>query len=115
MTAAAKKLTKAGVEIKEFKAKQKGDPRAVFGVFDLAMRDGKKAVEELEKIENENDPYMFFGLMVTQALKRLEWKPNGAKEIRVLKELAKLDLEMKSTAMEPWMLIKGFLIKLSSI
>ena len=110
-----KALVKAGVEVKEFKAAEKADMKAVFDIYNIALRDGVKAVRELEKIESEQDPYMFFGLMVSQALKKLEWKPNGVRERRVLKELATVDMQMKSTAVEPWMLVKSFLLRAKTI
>jgi len=113
--AAVKALAKAGVEIKEFKTVAKADARAVFGIYDIALRDGARAVRELEKIENEQDPYMFFGLMVSQALRRLEGRPNGVRERAVVRELGKLDIKMKSTGFEPWILVKTFLVRLSAI
>ena len=72
-------------------------------------------VKELEKIEAEQDPYMFFGLMVSQALKKLEWRLEGAREKRAVRELGKVDMQMKSTGIDPWMLIKSFLIRLKTI
>lgn len=110
-----KNVVKAGVEVVEFKSVAKVDPRAVFNVYDLAFKDGRKAVLELEKIEASQDPYMFFGLLVSQALKRLEWKPKGTKEKRVLKELSRVDMLMKSSSVEPWILIKGFLLRVKEI
>ena len=91
------------------------DPRAVFNILDLSLRDGKKAVAELEKTQSTQDPYMFFGLMVSQALKKLEWKPNGKKERKLVQELAKIDMQMKSTAYEPWMLVKSFLLRAATL
>lgn len=113
-TAAYKELKKRGIEIKEFKEAGGVDFRKVFGIYDLALRDGKRAVEELEKIEAEEDPYMFFGVLVSQALKKFEARA-GEKEKKALKELSRLDKLMKSTGYEPWILIKGFLVRLSSL
>ena len=113
-TAAYKELKKRGIEIKEFKEAGGVDFRKVFGIYDLAFRDGKRAVEELEKIEAEEDPYMFFGVLVSQALKKFEARA-GEKEKKALKELSRLDKLMKSTGYEPWILIKGFLVRLSSL
>ncbi len=113
--AATKALMKAGVEVREFKAVAKVDMRAVFNIYDMALRDGVRAVAELAKIENEQDPYMFFGLMVSQAIRKLEWQPDGAREKRILKELAKVDMQMKSTAVEPWMLVKSFLLRAATL
>ncbi|MBQ6130635.1 hypothetical protein IJI72_03055 [Candidatus Saccharibacteria bacterium] len=112
---AAKKLAKAGVEVREFKMAGKGDSRAVFEIYDLALKDGAQAVRALEKIQAEQEPYMFFGLLASQALKRLEWRPNGTKERRAVKELAEVDMKMKTTAVEPWLLVKSFLVRLSSL
>ena len=108
-----KNLKSSGVEIQEFALKAKPEAKMVFGVLDTALRDGKRAVAQVEQIELEQDPFMFFGLMVTQALKKFEQK-GGAKEKRLLKELAKLDMEMKTTGLDPWMLIKAFLLRVKS-
>lgn len=112
---ATKALVKAGVKVEEFKLREPVDMKAVFNIYDVALRDGARAVAELTKIEATQDPYMFFGLMVSQALKKLEWRPNGAKEKRVLKELATVDMQMKSTAVEPWMLVKSFLLRVATL
>lgn len=109
-----KALKAAGVEMQEFATFARPDAGAVFGILDLALRNGEKAIREVEKIENEQDPYMFFGLMVTQALKKFQ-AVGGAKERRVLKELAKLDMQMKTSALDPWMLVKSFLIRVSDL
>ena len=109
-----KALKAAGVEMKEFLPKQNPDAKLVFGIFDMAMRNGPQAVKMLEKIELQQDPYMFFGLMATQALKKFEQR-QGMKEKRILKELAYLDMQMKTTPLEPWLLVKSFLLKLSQI
>lgn len=109
-----KNLKAAGVEIQEFTLKAKPEVKMVFGVLDMALRDGRRAVAQVEQIELEQDPYMFFGLLVTQALKKLEQR-GGVREKRLLKELAKLDMEMKTTGLEPWMLIKAFLLRVKSL
>jgi len=109
-----KTLVKAGVEIEELKAPEKADMSVVFNIFDTAMRDGELAVKELEKIESSQDPYMFFGLMVSQAIKKFEWRQSGVKEKAILKELSVIDMQMKTTAVEPWLLIKSFLLRLTS-
>ena len=109
--AGVNKLVKAGVEIKEFKLAEPANTRAVFGIYDWALRDGARAIKELEKIENMQDPYQFLGLLVSQALKRLELKPTGELERRAILELAEIDMQMKSSALEPWLLIKSFLLR----
>ena len=109
-----KDLKNLGVEIFEYKLLEPTNKNEVFDIFDVALFNGKKAVEMVEKIENEQDPYMFVGLLSTQAIKKFEFR-QGNKEKRVLKELSKLDMQMKSTAIQPWTLVKLFLLKLSSL
>lgn len=103
-----------GVEAKKFDLKPKVDVRQVFSIYDTALADGKRAVKMLDEIIDEQDPYMFFGLLVSQTIKKYEWR-QGRKEIRILKELSKVDMQMKTTAVEPWLLIKGFLLRLKTI
>lgn len=102
------------VEVKKIDLIQKIDMRKVFDIFDMAMRDGEKAVKMLEEVQGEEDPYMFFGLLASQAIKKFEWR-QGARERKILKELSKLDIQMKSATVEPWLLIKSFLLRISSI
>lgn len=109
---AYKELVKAGVEMREFAEMKKPEANLVFGILDTAFRDGERAVREIEKIENEQDPYMFFGLLVTQMLRKFEMSGGGARERRILKKMAELDIQMKTTAIDPWMLVKGFLLGL---
>lgn len=111
-SAVYKALKAAGVEIREFAEKANFDPRAVFGILDLARRDGKKAVEALEKIELQQDPYMFVGLMVSQELRRFAERPT-ASEKRILKMLAEIDMQMKTTSVEPWLIVKSFLLRVA--
>ena len=106
------KTLKDKIEWKEYKLPVNPNMRLVFDIYKTAKRDGKKAVAMLEKIKSEEDPVMFCGLMVSQALKDYKAHP-GVKEKRVLKELSELDLNMKSTSLQPWMLVQGFLLRLS--
>lgn len=114
-SAGYKQLKDAGVEMVEFPALKKPEAGLVFGILDTAMRDGVRAVRDLEKIETDQDPFMFFGLLVTQALKKYEYSGGRARERRIMKELAKVDLQMKSTGVEPWMLIKSFLLRVGNL
>ena len=107
-----KRLKAAGVEPKEFTEKQAPEARMVFQVFDTAWTDGVRAVKMLEKIEEKQDPYMFFGLLVTQAIKKFDNRA-GDREKQLLKELSNLDIQMKTTSVEPWLLVKSFLLRVS--
>lgn len=90
------------------------DSKKIFDVFDIAMRDGCRAVKMVEEMESSNDPYMFFGLLASQALRKFQFS-GGAKERSILKSLSDLDLAMKSSTVNPWMLIKSFLLQLSTL
>jgi len=107
-----KNLKAKGVEIREFALKKPPEANLVFGILDTAMSDGKRAVSMVEKIQDKQDPYMFFGLMVTQALKKFTIR-QGARERRLIKRLAVLDLQMKTTTVDPWSLVKAFLLEVS--
>ncbi len=102
------------VEVVKFALPEDPNFRLVYDIYATAKRDGKKAVAMLNKTKQNEAPNMFFGLIASQAIK--DFKLNqGTKEKRVLKELSKLDLDMKSAKVEPWLLIESFLLRLSSI
>lgn len=113
-SAGYKRLKEAGVELKDFPLRKPPEVGLVFNILNTALRNGAEAVKMCEKIEVAQDPYMFFGLMVTQALKKFEER-QGAREKKVLKELAKLDMQMKTSTIEPWTLVKAFLARASEL
>ena len=111
---AAYKAIKDKIEIKEFTMSKNPNLRLVFDIYKIAKTNGEKAVQTLSGLKSEEDPIMFFGLIVSQAIKDYQ-AHQGIKEKRVLKELAKVDLQMKSTQLDPWLLVESFLLRLSSI
>ena len=113
-TALYKELVKRRVEIREFKTAEPPEKKLVFDIFDFAWcGDSKQAVRLCEKIETTNDPYMFFGLIVSQNIKKLEF--GSSKAIPVLKLMARTDLDMKTTSLDSWLLIKSLLLKIAAI
>ena len=110
----AYKELKDQLEFKEFKLPENKNFGVVFDIYSTAKRDGKKAITMLESIKQEQDPMMFFGLLVSQAVKDFS-RNQGTKEKRVLKELSKLDILMKTTTSQPWLLIESFLLQVSSL
>lgn len=110
--AAIFKKIKDKVELKEFVLPKNVNMNVVFDIYKVAKRDGKKAVEMLSKVQNNEEPIMFCGLMISQALKDYKNNP-GIKEKRALKELSKLDLDLKTTSLQPWLLVQSFLLRLS--
>ena len=108
------KILKSQVEIQDFPLPKDPNANLVFDIYRIAKRDGKKACDLLSKIQANQDPIMFFGLLVSQATKDYSMK-QGTKEKRALRELSKLDLSLKSTPYQPWLLIQSFLLRLSSL
>ncbi|MBR3365957.1 hypothetical protein IKG48_02450 [Candidatus Saccharibacteria bacterium] len=99
----------AGVKTQQFKIFEK---KKIFDIAELALVDGKKAALELKKVEDENDPYMFVGLLVSKLCQKYNYS-HGAKEKRALVALSELDMQMKTTSMRPWTLLESFLLELS--
>ena len=108
------KSLKDQVEFQEFTLPKNPNFNLVFDIYRTAKHDGPKAIKMLEKIQSEEDPIMFCGLLISQALKDFKQR-HGTKEKRVLKELSKLDLDLKSTSLQPWLLVQSFLLRLSSL
>lgn len=110
------KLPKTQLDFQEYKSAPKTNPKLVFDILDTALRNGPEAIKLLERIEADQDPFMLVGLLATQAIKKYQSHP-GPKEKRVLKELSKLDIELKTTPLssQPWLLLKSFLLRASSL
>ncbi len=108
------KNLKDQIEIVNFALPESSNLGIIFNIYSTAKIDGKRAVEMLEKIEPEEDPIKFCGLLISQALKDYR-KKQGTKEKKALKELSKLDLNLKSTSYQPWLLVRAFLLQLSSL
>ena len=110
-----KKMKEAGIEMVECKVAEPMRNNEVFDIFDLAMRgEGAKAARIIEKIEKNQDAYAYIGLLTTQALKRYEAK-QGNKEKLVIKMLGELDMQTKSSQVEPWELVKIFILQISQL
>ncbi|MBQ9180763.1 hypothetical protein IJ135_01555 [Candidatus Saccharibacteria bacterium] len=107
------KALKDKVEMREFTMPRDANAGVVFEVYKTAKRDGVKAVELLRRIEPEQEPMMFVGLMVTQAVRDYATRP-GVREKKALRRLSKLDMQLKSSKVEPWLLIEAFLLEMSA-
>ena len=57
---------------------------------------------------------MFFGLMASQAIRDYQMR-SGVREKRRLEALAELDMEMKSSEINEWALIEGFLLRVGNL
>jgi len=108
------KDVKDKIEIREFAMPKQNNFNLTKDIYNTAKRDGAKALKMLEPIMEETDPYMFFGSIASFAIADYTAK-QGTKEKRVLKELSKLDIDMKSSTIQPWLLMQSFLLRLSSL
>ena len=111
-SSAYKKL-KNEVEILEYNLSVNEDFRLVFDIYKTAKRDGERAVSMLEKIKLNEEPISFAGLLNSQAIRDYAARP-GLKEKKALQELSRLDLNLKNSKLDPWLLIESFLLQLSS-
>ena len=108
------KTIKSQVEIREFKLPENPNFRLVFDIYKTAKHDGQKAILMLAQIKPTEDPIKFTGLLASQAIKDYSNR-QGITEKRALRELAKLDLQMKSTTTDPWLLVESFLLRLQKL
>lgn len=101
------------VEVKEFAQEEKVDRFLAFKIADEAFAGhGARAVKMCEELEQTSDAYLTMGAFVSQAGKKLEiGKPKAINAIRIL---AKADLDMKSTAVDGWKILKIALLKIAS-
>lgn len=108
------KTLKDKIKIKTFDTPKNPNLKLVFDIYRVAKTNGKKAIEMLDKIKTDEDPIMFFGLLASQAIK--DYKNNqGRIQKNILKELAEVDLQMKSSSLDSWLLIESFLLRLSRL
>lgn len=110
--AATYKEIKDKVEIKEFTLPPVTDFHTTYSIFEIAKTDGKRAIQTLKNLEQNEDPVKFTGLLVSQALKDFK-NHQGIKEKQVLKDLATIDLQMKTSQVDPWLLVESFLLNMS--
>ncbi|MBR3322347.1 hypothetical protein IKG05_01770 [Candidatus Saccharibacteria bacterium] len=110
----AYKALQTKITFTEFTMPRDKEAGIVFDIYKIAKRDGAKAVKMLDRIKASQEPMMFLGLMISQALRDYQAHPQGAKEKRALHELSKLDIDLKSSKIAPWTLISAFLLRLSS-
>ncbi len=102
------KAIKDQIEILDFPAPRDSNQKLVFDIYEIAKRDGIKAVASLRQIESTNEPIAFAGLLNSQAIKDFV-KQQGTIEKQRLKILAKLDIDLKTSPIDPWLLIESAL------
>lgn len=105
------------VKTTEFKIPVKVDRNLAFNIYDTALRDGQRALAMYQQVQDTQDPYMLLGAWSWKAIDNLKKRPHGAKEKRVLRELSKLDMQMKTSQLssQPQLLLQSFLLRASSL
>ena len=105
------KALKDKIEFHEFKLAENQDFRLVFDIYRVAKTDGERAVQMLNQVKQNEDPIKFTGLLISQAMRDFSARPDR-KGRQILKSLAKIDMQMKTTKVEPWLLVESFLLRL---
>lgn len=85
-----------------------------FNVYDTALRNPENAVKMLREKEDKIDAYQTLGAWGFKALENLKKAPGSKKNREIVKELAKIDILLKTTkySERPWMVLESFLLKL---
>ncbi|MDO4978972.1 MAG: hypothetical protein Q4E47_02350 [Candidatus Saccharibacteria bacterium] len=105
------------VKLQEFKVPEaQVDRFLAFNVFDEAMTNGVRAVKKLRLNETSEEPYMMLGAWASKAQKNYVAKPTE-KNKKILKELAKIDIMLKTTnySSKPWTVLETFLLRLENM
>lgn len=104
------------VEIKGFeRVVSKEETFAAFNMYDDAVRGNlKKALATCKTLETDKskDPYSTLGAFASKAFTALEKRDRKAPAI--LKILAEVDIEMKSTGIDGWTLVKKALVQIAA-
>lgn len=112
-TALYKTLAKIAA-FKEFKSTEKTNRNLAFNIYDMALRDGPKAVQMTAELEKNSAAQEVIGAWTWKALQSYKSHPRSNKEQRILYALAELDLKTKqSTSLNSWTLLRAFLLELS--
>lgn len=108
------KALKGKISITEFALPKNFQYSLLAEIYRTSKRDGQRAVQLLSEVQQNEDPIKFCGALISEALK--DYKSHqGITEKRVLRELSILDLQLKSTSYQPWLLIQSFLLRVSSL
>ena len=99
------------------KAVSSADRFFVFNIYDQALTNPAAAVKALRAREAEQEPYACLGAWTKKALDNLAKNEKSAKNRRIVKELAKIDLALKTTKLSnnPWPVLESFLLRIKTL
>ena len=87
-----------------------------FNIFDEALKNPKNALKILKENKETEDPFIMLGSWSSKAIKNLQNFPKNSKNHRIVKELARIDMLMKTSkySENPWILLKSFILLLQT-
>ena len=91
---------------------EKVDRFAIFRLFDEAMGGGEGIVEKYRAMNS--DPYMTVGALASWSINKYKFR-FGAREKRIIKAVAELDMQTKRSKIAPDLLVEAFLARLARI
>ena len=105
------------VDMKEFKKPEIKNFNLVFDIYNMALRNSKRALEMLNEAKETEDPYAMIGAFASSAVKNLKSAPNSKRNKNILKELAEIDNLLKTSKFseDPWLLVESFILRLEKM
>lgn len=105
------------VDMKEFKKPEIKNFNLVFDIYNMALRNSKRALEMLNEVKETEDPYAMIGAFASSAVKNLKSAPNSKRNKNILKELAEIDNLSKTSKFsdDPWLLVESFILRLEKM
>jgi hypothetical protein len=117
--ASFKELKKAkNIDIVENKFEEDASKRFLaFNIYDLALKNPENAAKLLRENKEDEDPYAMLGAWATSAIKNLKSNPTSKQNRNIVKELAKIDVLIKTTKFSdnPWILLESFILRLKTL
>lgn len=105
------------IDLQEFKLPETKDKFLSFNIYSTALKNPEKSVKMLHENQETEDPYALIGAWTTQAIKSLKSNPNSKKNRNILKELARVDMILKSSKFsdDAWLVLETFLLRLKTL
>lgn len=105
------------VDMREFKKAETKNVFLAFDIYNMALKNPKKALEMLKEAKETEDAYAMIGAFASSAVKNLKTAPNSKRNKNIVKELAKIDNLSKTTKFSenPWLLVESFILRLEKI
>ena len=100
------------VRQEKIEAMETVDRFAVFKIFDKALVNGAEAAKDYRALDA--DPYLAVGALASWAINKYKFR-YGAREKRILKEVAELDMQTKTSKIGSELLVEAFIARMGKI